>query len=70
MKKVSTFDWVALALLVAGGINTGLFGLFNIDVIHRVLQNFPVFERLAYAAIGASAIYIIVRMARSRENQM
>lgn len=60
MKKLNTIDWVALALLIIGGLNWGLFGLFGLDLVDAILGSIPVLATLVYVLVGLSAIYILV----------
>lgn len=49
-------DWVPLALLILGGLNWGLIGLMNIDVVAMIFGEGPG-ARLIYLAVGLSALY-------------
>jgi uncharacterized protein len=52
-------DWVAMALLILGGLNLGLMGLMNIDVIASVFGETTDASRVAYIVVGLSALYAI-----------
>jgi uncharacterized membrane protein YuzA (DUF378 family) len=52
-------DWVAMALLIIGGINWGLMGLMNIDLIAMVFGEMTEAARVAYIVVGLSALYAI-----------
>ena len=54
MKK---FDIVALVLLILGGINWGLCGLFEFNLIYYIFKTEWI-ERVFYIILGASAVYI------------
>jgi uncharacterized membrane protein YuzA (DUF378 family) len=51
---------LAFTLLFVGGLNWGLFGLFNVNLVHMILGSWPVVESVVYILVGLSAIYIIV----------
>ena len=51
---------IVLALLVIGGINWGLWGLFQFSLINYVIGN-DLVDRIIYFAFGAASIYIIIR---------
>ena len=50
--------WVALALLVVGGLNWGLVGLLNFDLVAALMGPQSVLSRLVYTLVGVSAAYL------------
>jgi len=56
--KLSTFNWIALIVLIVGGINLGLLGLINFDLISFVLGPFSFLARIVYMLVGAAAVYV------------
>ena len=59
MKNLSTFDWIALGLLVIGGLNWGMISVFNIDLVSLVFGNMTMLTRIVYGLVGLSAVYSI-----------
>lgn len=57
---MKTFDVIAAALLVIGGLNWGLVGLLNFDLVASVFGTLPVVVTLVYALVGAAALYQVV----------
>lgn len=57
-------DWVAMVLLIIGGINWGLMGLMNIDVVATVFGEGTQAARVADIVIGLCALYAIYLCAR------
>ncbi|MGB6976200.1 MAG: DUF378 domain-containing protein [Gammaproteobacteria bacterium] len=55
----NTWDWIAFVLVIIGGINWGLLGLFNFNVIGGIFSFIPFLARLIYILIGIAAIYMI-----------
>lgn len=55
MKTLNVMDWVALVLLIIGGINWGLVGFFGYDLVAAVFGNF---SPVIYAIVGLSALYV------------
>lgn len=49
---------VAFALLVVGGVNWGLVGLFQLNVVEMLLGSMPTVEMVVYVLVGLSAVYI------------
>jgi uncharacterized protein len=60
MKNFNAFDWVALSVLVVGGVNWGLVGAFNIDLVSTLFGDMTVITRVIYSAVGLSALYIVL----------
>lgn len=58
MQKLTTVDIVALVLLVVGGLNWGLVGLFEWNLVDTIFGTVPMLARLIYIVVGASAVYV------------
>ena len=54
---MKTFDLIVAALLVIGGLNWGLVGFFNFDLVASILGNMTLLSRIIYIVVGISAIY-------------
>lgn len=59
--RLEPLDWVALILLIVGGINWGLVGLSSFDLVGWVFDFMPMLETTIYILVGLSAIYILIR---------
>ena len=59
MNKLSTIDWVALVLVIIGGVNWGLIGFFNFDLVATIFGNESMLSRIIYDLVGISAVYLI-----------
>lgn len=51
---------VAFLLLVVGGLNWGLIGLFNFNLVTALFGSIPDLEKIVYILVGASAVYLAV----------
>lgn len=60
-EKNKTVDVVVWALLTIGGLNWGLVGFFNVDLVAAVFGEMSILSRLVYALVGLSAIYEITQ---------
>ncbi len=49
---------IAFLLLLIGGLNWGLLGLFNFNLVNTVLGSAPMIEKLVYVLVGVSAVWI------------
>lgn len=67
--RTSVRATVALILLIIGGINWALVGLFRVDLVAALLGSMSPASRLVYILIGAAALVAIAsftRMTRPR----
>ncbi|WLI91554.1 DUF378 domain-containing protein [Massilia sp. R2A-15] len=65
--KVSAIDYIALALLVIGGLNWACVALFNVDAVATLFGAQSPATRLIYSLVGIAALYTVyfaARMAR------
>ncbi|MBW2995387.1 DUF378 domain-containing protein [Candidatus Woesearchaeota archaeon] len=64
MAKKSALDWIALVLVIVGGVNWGLVGLFNLDLVDLILGAIPVLARIVYILVGVAALYLLYMEAK------
>lgn len=60
MNKLTTFDWVALILVLVGGLNWLLVGLFNWDLVAAIFGDMSIVSRLVYIVVGLAAVWILL----------
>jgi len=60
MKKLSALDWIALILIIVGGLNWGLVGAFKFDLVAAIFGSMSAIARIVYILVGLSAIYTLV----------
>lgn len=58
---MNMLDWLALVLLMIGGLNWGIIGLFELNLVERLLGGLPMLLRAVYVAVGAAGAYCLVR---------
>ncbi len=51
--------WIALVLLVIGGLNWLLVGLFEFDLVAAIFGEMSTLSRLVYVLVGLSALYVL-----------
>ena len=57
---MSMIHKLALALLIVGGVNWGLIGLFQFDLVATLFGGMAsLISRIVYTLVGISAIYCI-----------
>jgi uncharacterized membrane protein YuzA (DUF378 family) len=54
MKK---FDVVAAVLLVIGGLNWGLVGVANFNLVTAIFGNMTILSRAVFTLVGLAAVY-------------
>lgn len=64
MNKLNTFDWIALILVIVGGLNWALVGLFKFDLVAAIFGDMSVLSRIVYTLVGISAIYLLMITAK------
>jgi uncharacterized protein len=56
-RKMKNLDVIVAILLVVGGLNWGLVGLANFDLVTSVFGSGAWLSRIIYALVGLSALY-------------
>ena len=51
---------ITLTLLIVGGLNWGLVGLFEFDLVAALFGAMSAFSRIVYVLVGLSALWQIV----------
>jgi uncharacterized membrane protein YuzA (DUF378 family) len=49
---------VAMVLLVVGGLNWGLVGLLDFDLVAMLFGEMSMISRVVYSLVGVSAVYV------------
>ena len=58
-KVVKKLDQVALVLVIFAGINWGLWGLFEFNLVYYIFGR-DLIDRVVYFILGVAAIYLAV----------
>ena len=58
---------IVLTLVIIGGINWGLIGLFDYNLVDALFGTMSWFSRTVYTLVGISAIYAIAFYDRAGE---
>jgi uncharacterized membrane protein YuzA (DUF378 family) len=62
--KMSALDYIAMALLIIGGLNWASVALFGVDVVATVFGVMSPATRLVYLLVGIAALYSIYLTSR------
>ena len=57
--KLNAIDWVALVLVIVGGVNWGLVGAFKFNLVDTIFGDMSALSRIVYALVGLSAVYLL-----------
>ena len=66
MRAINT---VTLLLLIIGGLNWGLVGLFGFDLVATIFGEMSVLSRIVYVLVGLSAVYQIVPLIKAGDQR-
>jgi uncharacterized membrane protein YuzA (DUF378 family) len=61
-KTVKLLHLSTLILLIVGGLNWGLVGLINFDLVAALFGADSILSRIVYALVGVSALWQLVRL--------
>lgn len=64
MKNLSKLDWVTIILLVVGGLNWLLVGLFGFDLVVWIFGMDEMLTKIVYILVGLSAIYVLFNLGK------
>jgi len=56
-RNMNAIDWIAMILLIVGGLNWGLVGLFDFDLVAAIFGEMSALSRAIYVAVGLSALW-------------
>ena len=65
MKVVNT---LTLVLLIVGGLNWGLVGLFGFDLVAAIFGAMSPLSRVVYVLVGVSALWQIVPLVTGKQD--
>ena len=54
---MKTLDVIVAVLLVVGGLNWGLVGIFGFDLVGALFGQMSFLSRIVYSLVGLSAVY-------------
>jgi hypothetical protein len=62
-----SINLITLALLIVGGLNWGLVGLFEFDLVAALFGEMSLLSRIVYILVGLSGLWQIVPLLRGTE---
>lgn len=61
---LSGLDWAAMALMIIGGINWGLIGAFDFNLVAALFGEQTPVSRFVYAVVGIASLYGIYLLSK------
>lgn len=68
--RLNTIDWIAYVLTIIGGLNWGLVGAFDFNLVAAIFGEQSPLSRIIYVLVGLSAIYLIYTGTKLRHTHM
>jgi len=62
MNNLNILDKVAIILIIIGGLNWLLVGLFSWNLVSFIFGDMSALSRLIYGLVGLAAVYVAVTM--------
>jgi uncharacterized protein len=63
--SMKTLNLITLVLVIVGGVNWGLVGAANFDLVAAIFGEGSGLSRLVYSLVGLSALYQIVPLLKA-----
>jgi uncharacterized membrane protein YuzA (DUF378 family) len=73
MKKMTVLDWIAMILLIIGGLNWGLVGIANFDLVGAIFKGTndvgsdATIAKIIYILVGLAALYMLIMAFTKKE---
>jgi len=58
--KMGPLSWIAFILTVIGGLNWGLIGAFDFDLVATVFGTATITSRVIYVLVGLGALWLLI----------
>lgn len=63
---MKALDLLSLLLVIVGGLNWGLVGLLNFDLVATIFGAGSTLSRIVYVLVGASAVWQALALVRGK----
>ena len=57
VRRFNAMDWISMILLIVGGLNWGLVGLADFDLVATLFGEGSGLSRIVYILVGVAALY-------------
>ena len=59
--KMGPMGWIVVILVIVGGLNWGLVGAFNFDLVAAIFGTMSVASRVVYVLVGLAALWMLIK---------
>jgi len=59
---MSSLDWITRILVIIGGLNWGLVGLFRYNLVSAIFGEASTATNIVYILVGLAALYELIRL--------
>ena len=59
MRQLNGIDWLAYVLTIIGGLNWGLVGAFEFNLVDSIFGEESLLSKIIYILVGLSAAYLL-----------
>lgn len=56
---MKALKWITFILVIVGGLNWGLVGFFNFDLVAAIFGDMTAASKIIYDLVGLSALYML-----------
>lgn len=56
---MAALKWIGVILVVVGGLNWGLMGIFKFNLVETIFGSVPMLVRIIYTLVGFATVYLI-----------
>jgi uncharacterized membrane protein YuzA (DUF378 family) len=56
---MKALKWISVILVIVGGLNWGLVGIFGFNLVGTIFGTVPMLERIVYGLVGFATAYLI-----------
>ena len=64
MRSLNIIDWIAILLLIVGGLNWGLMGILELNLISKFFGEMSNITRIIYILVGLSSLYLLLTIGK------
>lgn len=68
-KSTATITWIAFWVMVIGGVNWGLVGLFRFDLVAAIFGDMSTASRVIYTLVGIATVYCAIAVPALRNRR-
>jgi len=62
MGKLNALGWICMILIIIGGLNWLLVGIFSFDLVAAIFGAMSIISRIVYILVGVAALYVLIFM--------